>query len=55
MMKAFILLIFILGATLASPKQTAKELVNYMATMVLYFWCDKFENDKFESDNFTLQ
>ena len=21
--------------------------------MVLYFWCDKFENDEFESDKFT--
>ena len=25
-----------------------------IVTKVLYFWCDKFENNEFESDEFTL-
>ena len=27
---------------------------NSKKCLVLYFWCDKFENDEFESDKFAL-
>ncbi len=30
------------------------DIEKLIVTLVLYFWCDKFENDQFESDNFTL-
>ena len=29
-------------------------LTSSVSIMVLYFWYDKFENDEFESDKFTL-
>ena len=31
-----------------------KPVAVTLATMVQYFWCDKFENNEFESDKFTL-
>ena len=32
-----------------------KYMLFLVRTMVLYFWCDNIENDKFESNKFTLQ
>ena len=47
-------LIYLVGPMGGHDCQKVDTLAKQLDTMVLYFCCDKFENDEFESDEFTL-
>ena len=40
---------FLIFSYLGSYK---KKIITHAFSMATYFWCDKFENDEFESDQF---